>query len=183
MARKKTLKKMPGKTKRSKKGTRDKVAIYPGSFDPLTNGHIDIIRRGLEVFDVIIVAVAHNTSKKTLFTSRERVAMIKEVFREEPRVRAVTFEGLLVNYCRSQGIKAILRGLRTVSDFEFEFQVAQANKRMEPSIETFFMMTDTSYSYISSSILKEIIMLGGPGKGMIPASIERKMRKKMGVIL
>ncbi len=172
---------MPKKTTTGKKKLQSKVAIYPGSFDPLTNGHIDIIRRGLNAFNKIIVAVAHNTAKKTLFTSRERVAMIKESFRDEPNVEAVTFEGLLVNYCRVQGIKAILRGLRTVSDFEFEFQVAQANKKLEPSIETFFMMTDSSYSHISSTILKEIILLGGSGKGMIPADIERKMRKKMGV--
>ena len=158
-----------------------KVAIYPGSFDPLTNGHIDIIRRGLEIFDKIVVAVAHNTSKRTLFTPRERVQMIKEVFRGEPGVEVVTFEGLLVNYCRSKGIKVILRGLRTVSDFEFEFQVAHANKKMAPEIDTLFMMTGSEYSHISSTILKEIVLLGGSGKGMIPASIEKKMKKKMGV--
>jgi pantetheine-phosphate adenylyltransferase len=157
-----------------------KLVVYPGSFDPLTDGHINIIRRGLQIFDKVVVAVAHNTSKRTLFSTQERVDMIKEIFRDEPKVEVDTFEGLLVNYCRSRGMRVILRGLRTVSDFEFEFQMALANKQMAPDIETFFMMTESSYSHISSTILREVIQLGGSGKGMIPLSVEKKMRKKLG---
>ena len=169
---------------RSKKQVRDifcsKLVIYPGSFDPLTDGHINIIRRGLAIFDKVVVSVAHNISKRTLFSVRERVEMIKEVFKNESKVEVDTFEGLLINYCRQRGIRVILRGLRTVSDFEFEFQMALANKQMEPDIETFFMMTESSYSHISSTILREIIQLGGSGKGMVPASVEKRMRKKLG---
>ncbi len=157
----------------------EKKAIYPGSFDPLTNGHINIIKRGLMVFEEIVVAVARNTTKKNLFTPQEKVDMINDVFGKEPKVSAVTFEGLLVDYCRSENIKVILRGLRTVSDFEFEFQVAQANKQMAPEVDTLFMMTESAYSHISSTILKEIIQLGGSARGMVPATIERRMRKKL----
>jgi len=171
---------MPSKkTKKPQAIHCEKKAIYPGSFDPLTNGHINIIRRGLMVFEEIVVAVARNTTKSTLFTPQEKVEMINEVFSKEPKVKAVSFDGLLVDYCRSRNIRVILRGLRTVSDFEFEFQVAQANKQMAPEIDTLFMMTESAYSYISSTILKEIIQLGGSAKGMVPATIERRMRMKL----
>lgn len=159
-----------------------KVVIYPGSFDPLTFGHINIIERGLVIFDKVLVAVANNTSKRSWFEPEKRVELIKEYFKNEPAVEVLTFGGLLVDYCRKNGIKAILRGLRTVSDFEFEFQMAQANKQMAPGIDTLFMMTASNYSHISSTILKEIIQLGGSGKGMIPPEIEIQMKKNMGAM-
>lgn len=158
----------------------EKVAVYPGSFDPLTNGHINIIERGLDIFDTIVVAVANNTSKRTVFTAQERVEIIKEVFKDEPRVNVVTFEGLLVDFCRQHGYRVILRGLRTVSDFEFEFQIAHANRQMYNEVDTIFMMTESEYSHLSSTIIKEIISLGGEGKGMIPAPVERELKKKYG---
>lgn len=169
------------RTKSKKKSTPKackKIAVYPGSFDPPTNGHINIIERGLQMFENIIVAVAHNTSKRSVFTAQERVELINEIFKNEPRVKTDTFEGLLVNYCKRMDYHVILRGLRTVSDFEFEFQIAHANKAMAPDVETVFMMTASEYSYLSSTIIKEIIQLGGPGKGMIPKLVERALRKK-----
>jgi len=157
-----------------------KIAVYPGSFDPFTYGHINIIERGLEIFDVIIVAVAHNTSKQTVFTAEERVKIIKEVFKDRPNVLVDTFEGLLVHYCKSNGYSVILRGLRTVSDFEFEFQIAHANRHMYNKLETLFMMTESEFSHLSSTIIKEIISLGGEGKGMVPPPVERELKKKSG---
>jgi len=157
-----------------------KVAIYPGSFDPLTNGHVNIIYRGLELFDELIVAVAHNTAKKTAFTTEERVEIIRQVFRNEPKVKVESFEGLLVNYATQKKINIILRGLRTVSDFEFEFQMALANRGMRSKIETVFMMTDSSYTHLSSTLIKEIVALGGSGKGMVPPLVERRLREKFG---
>ena len=161
----------------------EKVAVYPGSFDPLTKGHINIVERGLEIFDKIVVAVANNTVKHTVFTARERVEIMKDVFKNRPNVSIDTFEGLLVDYCMRNGYTVILRGLRTVSDFEFEFQIAHANRQMYPKVETLFMMTESGYSHLSSTIIKEIISLGGSGKGMIPAPVERELRKKLGTLL
>lgn len=157
-----------------------KIAVYPGSFDPFTYGHINIIERGLEIFDTIVVAVAHNTSKRTVFTGQERVNLIKESFKDEPGVIVDTFEGLLVDYCKEHGYSVILRGLRTVSDFEFEFQIAHANRHMYNKLETLFMMTESGFSHLSSTIIKEIISLGGQGKGMIPPPVERELKKKYG---
>ena len=158
----------------------EKVAVYPGSFDPLTYGHINIIERGLNFFETIIVAVANNTSKHTVFSAQERVDIIKEIHKNRPNVKAVTFEGLLVDYCRKNDHRVILRGLRTVSDFEFEFQIAHANRQMYKEVDTVFMMTESEYSHLSSTIIKEIISLGGDGKGMIPPPVERELKKKFG---
>jgi pantetheine-phosphate adenylyltransferase len=156
-----------------------KVAIYPGSFDPFTNGHINIIERGVRVFDEVIVAVAHNVSKKTTFTIEERVEIIREVFHNRPEVKVDYFQGLLVEYVRKMGTNILLRGMRTVSDFEYELQMALSNKTLYPGIETIFMVTEGAYSHISSSLIKEIITLGGSAKEMIPEIVEKKLKEKL----
>ena len=156
-----------------------KVAIYPGSFDPFTNGHINIIERSVRVFDKVIVAVAHNTTKKTTFTIEERVEIIHEIFRNRPEVKVDYFQGLLVEYARKMGTNILLRGMRTVSDFEYELQMALSNKTLYPEIETIFMVTEGAYSYISSSLIKEIITLGGSAKEMIPEIVEKKLKQKL----
>lgn len=153
-------------------------ALYPGSFDPFTYGHLNIIERAVQVFDEVVVAVAFNSRKTTLFTREERMDLLGEVFGGQPKVRVETFEGLLVNYARSKGCKAIVRGLRTISDFEYEFQMAQANKTMAPDVETFFMMTDQRFSYFSSSLIKEIAMLGGDVDKMVPPQVAKRIRQK-----
>ena len=130
-----------------------KIAIYPGSFDPFTNGHENIIERSVKVFDQIIVAVAHNTSKKTIFTVEERVEILNEVFRDRDDVKVDYFEGLLVEYIKKMGTNVVLRGMRTVSDFEFEMQMALANKTLSSELETVFMVTDSEFSHISSSVI------------------------------
>ena len=156
-----------------------KVAIYPGSFDPFTNGHINIIERGVKVFDRIIVAVAHHVSKKTTFTLQERVKIIREIFPNRYEVKVDYFEGLLVDYAKKIGTKIVLRGMRTVSDFEYEFQMALANKTLYSELETVFMVTESAYSHISSSLIKEIITLGGSTKEMVPEIVEQKLREKL----
>lgn len=156
-----------------------KIAIYPGSFDPFTNGHINIIERGVRVFDKLIVAVAHNVSKKTTFTIEERVEVIREIFHNRPEVKVDYFQGLLVEYARKMGTNILLRGMRTVSDFEYELQMALSNKTLSPEIETIFMVTEGEYSHISSSLIKEIIALGGSAKEMVPESVEKKLREKL----
>jgi len=157
------------------------IALYPGSFDPLTYGHINIVQRGLAVFDEVRVGVANNTTKSKVFTSEERGDIIRTHFKDEPRVSVDSFDGLLVHYVETHGIGVILKGVRTVSDFEFEFQMAQANRLMPPGVETVFMMTDAKYSHLSSSLIKEIIRLGGAGKDMVPPDIERMLRDKFGM--
>ncbi len=156
-----------------------KIAIYPGSFDPLTMGHVNIIERGLHVFDKIIVAIAHNTAKKTVFTEAERLEHLQLVFKDNDRVTVDRFEGLLVHYAAKVGAGAVLRGIRTVSDYEYEFQMALANKRLYPEMETLFMMTDGAYSYLSSSIIKEIIRFGGSAEGMVPTAIVEQLKRKL----
>jgi pantetheine-phosphate adenylyltransferase len=156
-----------------------KVAIYPGSFDPFTNGHINIIERGVRVFEKVIVAVAHNASKKTTFTIEERVEIIREVFLNRSEVKVDYFQGLLVEYARKMGSNILLRGMRTVSDFEYELQMALSNKTLYPEIETIFMVTEGAYSHISSSLIKEIIALGGSAKEMIPEIVEKKLKEKL----
>ncbi len=155
------------------------TAVYPGSFDPPTSGHINIIERGLKMFDKVVVAVAVNSSKKTLFTLEERLDLLREIFKGEKRLVLDTFENeLLVNYVRSKKAQVILRGLRTVKDYEYEFQMALANRQLAPEIETVFMMTESQFSHISSSLIKEILSLGGSGKGMIPKIVEQKLKAK-----
>ena len=158
-----------------------RLAIFPGSFDPLTNGHVDIILRSTHLFERLIVAVLVNKDKEALFTAAERVAMVREVFREYPNVEADTFDGLLVEYARQRRASAIIRGLRAVSDFEYEFQMALMNRHLEPSLETVFMMPAEQYTYLSSRLIKEVFQLGGEVRGLVPAPVERWMREKQGV--
>ncbi|MEM7009672.1 MAG: pantetheine-phosphate adenylyltransferase [Thermodesulfobacteriota bacterium] len=156
-----------------------KVAIYPGSFDPFTNGHKNIIERGVKVFDQVIVAVAHNTTKKTVFSVEERVEIINEVFKDRDDVKVDYFEGLLVEYIKRMGTNIVLRGMRTVSDFEFEMQMALANKTLSSELETVFMVTDSEYSHISSSVIKEVISLNGTAPHMVPEVVEKRLREKL----
>jgi pantetheine-phosphate adenylyltransferase len=155
-----------------------RLAIFPGSFDPLTNGHVDLILRGAHLFERILIAVLVNAEKTPLFTAPERVTIIKEVFREYPNVEVETFDGLLVEYARTRRASAIIRGLRAVSDFEYEFQMALMNRHLEPTLETVFMMPAEQYTYLSSRLIKEVFSLGGEVRGLVPASVEHWMRKK-----
>lgn len=158
----------------------DRVAIYPGSFDPLTNGHVDIITRGAAIFDRIIVAILHNREKTALFSVDERVEMARRVFADERKVVVRSFDGLLVDFARQQGAHVIVRGLRAISDFEYEFQMALMNCRLAPDIETVFMMPAESYTYISSRLIREVFALGGPIAGLVPEVVETRMRSKAG---
>jgi pantetheine-phosphate adenylyltransferase len=154
------------------------VAVYPGSFDPITNGHVDIIVRGAEVFDRVIVLVAVNSEKQTLFSLSERLDLIRQVFRENPKVEVDSFEGLLVNYMRARRIQVVIRGLRAVSDFEYEFQMALMNRKIYPEAETFFMAARENYSYVSSRILKEVFRLGGCISDLAPSAVIQAMKDK-----
>lgn len=154
------------------------IAVYPGSFDPITYGHLDIIDRGLEVFDELIVAIARNSGKQSLFTIEERIAMIQRVIGNNPRVRVGTFDGLLVDYVVKNKARVILRGLRAVSDFEYEFQIAQMNHTVNKEVETLFMMTSVPYGYLSSSIVKEVASLHGPIDTFVPTPIREALEAK-----
>jgi pantetheine-phosphate adenylyltransferase len=156
------------------------IAVYPGSFDPITYGHLDIIERGLEVFEGIVIAVARNSEKKGLFSAAERVRHIEEVIGDNPRITVDTFDGLLVDYVVSRGAKVILRGLRAVSDFEYEFQIAQMNHNLKSEVETLFMMTSVPYGYLSSSIVKEVASLQGPVESLVPPVIRDALVEKFG---
>jgi pantetheine-phosphate adenylyltransferase len=155
-------------------------AIYPGSFDPITNGHLDVIDRASRLFDEVIVAVAQNDQKNSLFTAEERMELIKGVMNGNPNVRVTRFDGLLVEFARAQGATAVVRGLRAVSDFEFEFQMALMNRKLEPGIETIFLMPAENYTYLSSRIVKEIARLGGNVNVFVPPSIAAALREKYG---
>jgi len=157
-----------------------RLAIFPGSFDPLTNGHVDIILRSAHLFERIVVAVLVNADKKPLFAADERIAMIRDVFREYPNVEVDTFDGLLVEYARQRRASALVRGLRAVSDFEYEFQMALMNRHLEPTLETVFMMPAEQYTYLSSRLIKEVFQLGGDVHGLVPAVVERRLREKQG---
>ncbi|QDG51018.1 pantetheine-phosphate adenylyltransferase [Persicimonas caeni] len=154
-----------------------RIAIYPGSFDPLTNGHVSIIERGLRIFDKIIVAIAVNIRKEPLFTVDEREEFIRTEFADE-RVEIDTFSGLLVDYAASRNVRVILRGLRAVSDFEYELQMANMNRKLDDSIDTVFMMTEESDFYVSSSLVKEVASFGGKVEGVVPEHVEQKLVEK-----
>ncbi len=152
--------------------------IYPGSFDPITNGHLDVINRAATLFAEVVVAVAFNEQKQGLFTSEERVTLIREVAPALPNIRIAQFEGLLMNFARQQEATAVVRGLRAVSDFEFEFQMALMNRKLEPQIETIFLMPAEKYTYLSSRIVKEIARLGGDVSAFVPVSVAAALREK-----
>jgi pantetheine-phosphate adenylyltransferase len=156
------------------------MAIFPGSFDPITNGHLDIVGRSLRVFDDVRVAILVNPDKRPLFSVEERVAIIREAYRGNRRVAVDTFSGLLVDYAEAVGASVIIRGIRAISDFEFEFQMALMNRRLNPRIETVFMMPAESYSYLSSRLVKEVFQLGGKVTGLVPPVVERRLREKYG---
>jgi pantetheine-phosphate adenylyltransferase len=155
-----------------------RIAIYPGSFDPLTSGHVDIIERGARIFDEIIVAILGNVEKTPLFSEAERVAIITDVFKGHGNVRVETFSGLLVNYAQLKKASVLVRGLRAVSDFEYEFQMALMNRHLAPGLETVFMMPAEQYTYISSRLIKEVFTLGGEVTGLVPSIVEEQLRAK-----
>ena len=155
-----------------------KIAIYPGSFDPITNGHLDIIKRARSLFDKVIIAVNNNPLKTFLFTAQERVEMIKELFNVSEGIEVESFQGLLVQYAKKKGARFIIRGLRALSDFEYEFQMDLMNRNLNPGIQTIYLMTNQRYSYLSSGIIKEIVRLGGSAEGLIPDLVEKKLLEK-----
>lgn len=155
-----------------------KIAVYPGSFDPITLGHVDLVYRGLSLFDEIVLAVAVNTSKNTLFTIEERVELIYKTFETEPRVRVTGFSGLLVDYLRDNGIHTLLRGLRAISDFDYEFQISQMNRALFPQMDTVFLMTSSQYFYLSSSVIKEVARFGGDVSLWVPPVVAAALRNK-----
>ncbi|HMD35634.1 MAG TPA: pantetheine-phosphate adenylyltransferase [Vicinamibacterales bacterium] len=155
------------------------LAVYPGSFDPLTNGHVDIIARGARLFDRIVVAILVNAEKAPLFSMQERVEITRDVFQDQRNVEVDTFDGLLVDYVERRKAQVIVRGLRAVSDFEFEFQMALMNRRLSPTIETVFMMPAEQYTYISSRLIKEVFALGGRVSGLVPELVEQRLRQKV----
>ena len=155
------------------------LAVFPGSFDPLTNGHVDIILRGARLFDRIIIAILKNAEKSPLFTTEERVEIGRAVFREQAHVEVDTFDGLLVDYVARRRAQVIVRGLRAVSDFEYEFQMALMNQRLNGQIQTVFMMPAEQYTYISSRLIKEVFSLGGTVRGLVPDMVEARLREKL----
>lgn len=160
----------------------DKLAVYPGSFDPITNGHLDLLERALKIFDRVIIAVASNPAKNPLFSLEERMDMIRRSLADHPlgqRIDVDTFDGLLVNYVDRVGARAILRGLRAVSDFEYEFQMALMNRKLNNNIETLYLMTGMRWIYISSRIIKEVVVSGGDVKGLVPEVVEKKLVERL----
>jgi pantetheine-phosphate adenylyltransferase len=154
------------------------IAVYPGSYDPLTNGHIDIIERGLKIFDKIIVAVLKNPAKTYLFSLEERQQILRSVFKDPQRIEIDHFEGLLVDYVNRKGINTVVRGLRAISDFEIEFQMAMMNRKIEPRIETIFFVPSDAYSFLSSKLVKEIYQLGGEVSSLVPQIVDLKLKEK-----
>jgi len=155
------------------------VAIYPGSFDPVTNGHLDLIERGEKMFDTLIVAVLRNAEKQPLFSATERVEMLREVTKQWPSVEVQVFEGLLVDFARKRGAAVILRGIRAVSDYEYELQMALMNRKLEPRLETVFMLPGEPYSYLSAKLVREIAQHGAPLTGLVPPVVEERLRARM----
>jgi len=155
------------------------IAIYPGSFDPVTNGHLDLIERASKLFDRLIVALLRNLEKDALFSLQEREEMLVESLRHLPNVSVDSFDGLLVDYARRKGAQVILRGIRAVSDYEYELQMALMNRQLEPGVETVFMLPGEAYSYLSSRLVKEVARLGGSVKGLVPPQVEKRIRAKV----
>lgn len=153
-------------------------AIYPGSFDPLTNGHLDLIARAAKIFDHLVVAILRNSAKNPLFTVEERVAMLSEGTAEFDNVSVSTFDGLLVDFAREQRAHAVVRGIRAISDYEYEFQMALMNRRLSPDVETIFLMPDAKYSFVSSRLVKEVFRLGGSVDGLVPRFVVERMKDK-----
>lgn len=156
-----------------------KIAVYPGSFDPITFGHLDIINRALKIFDEVIIAVARNERKSPMFSIEERVKLIQSVLKDNQRAKVDTFDGLLVDYVRSRKAQAIVRGLRAISDFEYELQMAQINRGISRDVETVFLMTSVFYSFLSSSIVKEVHSLNGPVDGLVPPLVKKALDAKL----
>ncbi len=159
--------------------TRPTLAFYPGSFDPLTNGHLNIIERGLRVFDHVLVALANNSGKQPMFTLEERAALIRAVFAHEPRVNIVIFQGLMVEAAAHHGASAVLRGLRGVADFEYEFQMSTMNNLLQPELETVFMMTEKSHFFVSSQLVREVASLGGDVQPLVPPVVHQALAVKL----
>jgi len=155
-----------------------RVVVYPGFFDPITNGHVDIIKRGFSVFDQLIVAVLENPIKTAFFSTKERVDMIKDIFSDQKSIEVISFHGLLVDFMKTHHAKIVIRGLRAISDFEYEFQMALMNMKLEPEIETLFMMPNVSFTFLSSRLVKEVAMLGGTLEGLVPRDVEEKLKQK-----
>jgi pantetheine-phosphate adenylyltransferase len=155
------------------------IALYPGSFDPVTNGHLDLIERGEKMFDLLIVAVLRNAEKQPLFSVSERVEMLREVTKPWNSVEVDVFDGLLVEYARKRGAGVILRGIRAISDYEYELQMALMNRKLEPRLETVFMLPGETYSYLSSKLVREIAQLGGPLEGLVPPIVAERLRGKI----
>ncbi len=158
---------------------KEKRAVYPGSFDPITNGHADIIERGLKVFDKVIVAVLDNPSKAPLFSTGERMDMIRGIFPGQRKICVESFHGLLVDFVKARGANVVIRGLRAISDFEYEFQMALMNQSLAPDIETLFMMPNVKYSFLSSNMVKEVVLLGGRVTNFVPGLVAKRLRDKM----
>jgi pantetheine-phosphate adenylyltransferase len=158
----------------------DRLAVYPGTFDPITNGHVDILQRSLALFDRVIVAIASNVRKQPLFSVIERTEFIRQAIGNDSRVTYDVFDGLLVDYCRDRGAGCIVRGLRALADFEYEFQFAHMNRRLAPAVDTVFFMTDERNHYVSSSLVKEVASFGGDVSGLVPASVAAALREKFG---
>ena len=155
------------------------IAVYPGTFDPMTNGHVDLIRRGCGIFDQVLVAVLTNTEKSPLFNVEERMAMIRSVFKRQPKVRVKSFSGLLIHFLRSEKANVVVRGLRVVSDFEYEFQMALMNRRLDPDVETLFLTPKEELSYLSSRLVKEVHRLGGDVTGLVPTLVLQALKRKL----
>lgn len=155
-----------------------RLAIYPGSFDPLTNGHLSLIQRGLKIFDGLVVAVANNPDKSPLFTFRERMALIQGALQGEERVEVDSFDGLLVDYAKKRGIHTVLRGLRAVSDFEYEFQLANMNRQLDPDFDSIFVMTGQDYFYVSARLVREVSRFGGDVSALVPPNVLTALQRK-----
>ncbi len=158
----------------------EKLAIYPGTFDPLTNGHISIIKRALKIFDKLVLAILINPNKTPLFTLEERISMLKEIFGDEPNIEIDSFNGLLVDYAVKKNASIVVRGLRALSDFEYEFQMALMNRKLNRDIQSVFLMTDYKWFYISSTIIKDAARCGGDIKGLVPPVVNEKLKQKFG---